>query len=112
MVSVADPVTGSYDVELLLQETLPQFRTGFFSRVEIFPAGLEHSMVVPIESLIDASDRDATVFIYDQGRARLRRIETGLILGAEVVVTLGLEPGDLVITDGARYLKDDMEVEL
>jgi hypothetical protein len=29
-----------------------------------------------------------------------------------VVVTLGLEPGDLVITDGARYLKDDMEVEL
>jgi multidrug efflux system membrane fusion protein len=110
--SVADPVTGSYEVELLLQETLPQFRTGFFSRVEIFPAGLEHSMVVPIESLIDASDRDATVFIYDQGRARLRRIETGLILGAEVVVTLGLEPGDLVITDGARYLKDDMEVEL
>jgi len=108
--TVADPVTGSYEVELLILNSHPQFRTGFFSRVEIFPAQVIRSLVVPVESLLDANDRSAHVFVYEQGRVRRRDIRTGTLLGDHVVVMEGLDQGDQVITEGSRFVKAGEEV--
>jgi multidrug efflux system membrane fusion protein len=114
--TVADPVTGTYEVELLILRSHPQFRTGFISRVEIFPTQVIHSLVVPIEALMDASDQKAHVFVYQegdqgqQGRAQKRNLKIGHILGSNVVVHEGIEEGELIITEGAKYLRADMEV--
>jgi len=110
--NVADPVTGTYEVELLILESQPQFRTGFFSRVLIYPTETNRSLVVPIEALLDASDNRANVYVYEQGKAMMKRIKLGLLLGDRVVVREGLEEGELVITDGARYVRKDTEVNL
>jgi len=110
--TVADPVTGTYEAELLIASDRPQFRTGFIARVEIFPAGTVQSLVVPIESLLDANDHLARVFLFREGKAVARSVRTGRILGSSVVVQEGLEQGDTVITEGARYLRDGMEVVL
>ena len=110
--SVADPVTGTYEVELVILESQPQFRTGFFSRVLIYPTETSRSMVVPIEALLDASDNTANVFVYEQGKAMMRRVKLGLLLEDRVVVTEGLEVGEFVITDGARYVRKDTEVNV
>ena len=114
--TVADPVTGTYESELLILHAHPQFRTGFISRVEIFPTRLSHSLVVPIEALQDANDRKAHVFVYQEGEsglpgvARKRAIKIGLIHGDNVVIKEGLSEGELIIAEGARYLKPDDEV--
>ena len=116
--AVADPVTGTYEAELLILHADPQFRTGFISRVEIYPTLVSHSLVVPIEALQDASDQKAHVFVYQedvqnkQYRARKRNLKTGRILGDNVVVLEGLEEGELVITEGAKYLRANVEVEV
>lgn len=110
--SVADPVTGTYEVELLILESQPQFRTGFFSRVLIYPTEISSSLVVPIEALLDANDNTAKVFIYKEGKAVMKKIGLGSILGDRVVVKEGLEEGELVITDGAKYLRTDSKVIL
>ena len=115
--TVADPVTGTYEVELLILRSHPQFRTGFISRVEIFPTRVSHSLVVPIEALMDASDQKAHVFVYQegnqdhQGRAQKRILKIGHILGNNVVVHEGIEEGELIITEGAKYLRADVEVK-
>lgn len=108
--SIADPVTGTYETELLIPEAHPQFRTGFFCRAEILPNRLNRSLVLPVEAIQDASDNHAVVFLLEDGRAKKRQIRTGKILEDEVVVLDGLVEGDRVITDGARYLKDGDEV--
>jgi len=110
--SVADPVTGTYEVELIILESQPQFRTGFFSRVLIYPIETNRSLVVPIEALLDASDNTANVYVYEQGKAMMRRVKLGLLLEDRVVVREGLEEGELVITDGAKYVRRDSEVIL
>jgi RND family efflux transporter MFP subunit len=110
LASVADPVTGTYEVELLILHTKPQFRTGFISRAEIYPTHFSHSLVVPMEALLDAGDRSAHVFVYSDGKARKRRITTGPILGERVVVLEGLEEGEMVVTEGAKFLNSDTEV--
>jgi RND family efflux transporter MFP subunit len=109
--TVADPVTGTYEAELIIVHPLPEFRTGFISRANIFPRNFLHSLVVPMESLLDASDNSAYVFIYEEGRASRRRIQTGAILNEQVVVLDGIEEGELVITEGAKYVSDQAKVQ-
>ena len=108
--TVADPVTATYETELLILRSLPGFRTGFISRAEIYPSGVRRSLVLPMNALIDATDNSAFVFVYRNGKAEKRRIRTGAILGEEVAVLEGLTEGEPVITDGARYLREGSEV--
>jgi len=108
--TVADPVTGTYLVELRIRQSLSQFRTGFFSRVQIYPTEISRSLVVPVEALLDASDNRATVFIYEQDKAIKKRIVTGSILQDQVVILEGLEEGDLVITEGAKFVTINSKV--
>jgi multidrug efflux pump subunit AcrA (membrane-fusion protein) len=42
----------------------------------------------------------------------MKKIGLGSILGDRVVVKEGLEEGELVITDGAKYLRTDSNVSL
>ena len=109
--TLADPVTATYEAELLILQPLSGFRTGFISRAEIYPSGIRRSMVVPMHSLLDATDNRAFVFVFRDGKAEKRWIRTGAILGEEVVVLDGLSEGELVITDGAKYLREGSEVE-
>lgn len=110
--SVADPVTATYEAELLIHEAHPQFRTGFICRAELFPGERSRSLVVPIESLVDASDRSASVFVYEQGKALKKRLRIGAILNEQVEVLEGLREGELVITEGARFLGGDEQVNV
>lgn len=109
--SVADPLTATYEVELLILHAEREFRTGFISRAEIFPRNSKRSLVVPIESLLDANDNLAHVFLFGEGQAIKRRVRTGAILNDRVVVLEGLQEGELVITEGARYVSEDGRVE-
>jgi RND family efflux transporter MFP subunit len=110
--SIADPVTGTYETELLIHQSQPGFRTGFISRAEIYPSELKRALVLPMHALVDATDKRAFVFVFREGRAEKREIRTGSILGEEVVVLGGLSEGEEVITDGAKYLKEGSEVEV
>ncbi len=110
--TIADPVTGTYEAELMIPHALPQFRSGFISRVQIYPSDTNRSMVVPIEALLDASDHAAIVYTFKDGEATKKRIRTGMILDDAIVVMEGLEEGEMVITEGARYLRKDSKVSL
>lgn len=112
LASVADPVTGTYEVEMMIPGKHLQFRTGFISRVKIFPALTQRALVVPVGILVNASDRQATVYIYINGKAVSRKIRIGQLLGEEVVVLEGLVGDEMLISDGTHYLRDGEEVEL
>lgn len=117
--SGADPETATYESELKILKSHPQFRTGFFSRADIYPAGINRSLVVPLGALINASDYKAHVFVYTttggqaksaKGAVTKRNLKTGRILGDRVVVLDGLEEGEWIVTEGAKFLREDMEV--
>lgn len=109
--SFSDPVTGTYEVEVILPGGHPQFRTGYMARLEILPAVKLHDIVVPVEALQDASDRTAIAYVLVDGRAQKRKLRIGTILGDRVVVKEGLMAGEEVVTSGAAYLHDGDQVE-
>jgi RND family efflux transporter MFP subunit len=108
--TMADPFTGSYEVEMALYRPRPQFRTGFFSRVTIYPLSGETSLVVPVEALLDAQDNLAGIYVWEEGKCVRKRIKTGTVQQGSVVVLEGLKKGDLVVTDGARFIRKGTRV--
>lgn len=110
--AIADPVTATYKAELRILHADPQFRSGFIARAELYPTHTLRAAVVPLESLIGASDKRASVFVYREGQVSKRKIRTGRIIDDLVVVTQGVEPGELVVTDGAKYILKDSPVEV
>jgi len=110
--AVSDPVTGTYEAELLILNAFQQFRTGYIARTMIYPSSIERSLVIPVESLLDAADKSASVFTYLNGQIKKKRIKTGQILDSMVVVVSGLSAGELVVTEGVSYLREDSEVRL
>ncbi len=110
--TIADPVTATYETELLILEARSGFRTGFISRAEIYPAEVKRSLVLPLNALIDATDNRAFVYVNLEGLPEKRGIRTGSVLGEEVVILEGLNEGEEVITDGAKYLSEGSRIEI
>ncbi|MGW8314501.1 MAG: efflux RND transporter periplasmic adaptor subunit [Bacteroidales bacterium] len=108
--TIADPYTGSYEVELSIYRPRSSFRTGFFSRAEIYPSFSVSSLMVPLESLLDAQDNLASVYLWKEDQAVKKRIRTGGIQQGMVVVVDGLKEGDLVVTDGAKFIRPGSQV--
>lgn len=107
---IADPVTGTYEAELQILRADPQFRTGFIARSYVYPTHTSRAVTVPLEALIGANDNRASVYVFKDGELSRRTIRTGRILGDEMVVKEGLEAGELLVTEGARYIVKDSRV--
>jgi len=108
--AIADPVTGTYEAELRILLANSQFRSGFISRAFIYPTLSKSTVMVPLEALIGAKDRRASVYVYGEGDLSRRSIRTGRIVDDLIMVTEGLEPGELVVTEGAKYIREDSRI--
>lgn len=65
---------------------------------------------LPREAVI-GSVRDASVFVVENGVARLRKVELGNIYGNFVAVQSGLSDGDTIVVAGQINLEDGMKVQ-
>lgn len=70
----------------------------------------ESALVVP-QSALQVDQQGVYVLIVDvEGKAQVRRIETGPVKGADIVVKSGLEEGDLVIVEGIQKVRPGQAV--
>ncbi len=80
--------------------------------------GGPRQIVIPSSALV-ARDRgqntqESSVFIVDKEKktVSLRSVKTGPLSGAGITIESGLNPGDLVVAAGARFLHDGQEIRL
>ncbi len=109
--AAADPATGTYEVEIALDDA-DGLAAGLVGRVEIRPAHGAPTTLVPIEAVLEADGDGATVYALsaDGTRAERRRVTVAFIEGNQVAVADGLEGATRVLTDGAAYLDDGAAV--
>lgn len=101
----ADRMTGKFKVEIEIPNPDLKFHSGVIGR-----ARLEKNLVVDVVAI----PRDAVlpgrtgpiVYVVEDDRAVLRRLELGEDQGVMVVVRGGLEPGDLLVVRGQRDLRE------
>lgn len=110
---MADVQTGTFDVELAL-DALPKtgLRSGMIGRADISVPNRQSGVVVPVAALVNINNGVGQVFVVDAGRARLKSVDVGDLIGNKVLLRTGLELNDNVIVAGSAYVNDGQAVAL
>ena len=110
----ADAMSGSYEIELTIDEGERRLISGFVADIDIFPTtGVKHR-VIPIDALVEADGDLGVVYTVDRATARARAVHIVIdyMVDGRVAVSSGLENVNDVVTDGAAYLADSSLVHI
>ncbi len=100
-----------YDLELRVPNPDGKILPGMFVRVDLVKAVFRRALSVPLYAVITQADK-SFVYVEENGRAKRRDVELGILVGWEVQVASGLKPGERVIVVGHRFLDDNQPVNV
>lgn len=108
--SRVDPQTRSVTVRAAVPNEQGLLKPGMFLNVRL-ARGEADMLVVPEESLVPEQG-DVYVYVVSDGTVAKRKIKTGQRRVGAVQVVAGLEPGELVVTEGTQKLRDGARVDV
>lgn len=105
-----DPATRSVAVEVILDNPGHRLRPGMFARARIEIERRDEALVLPREGFITVGGRHYA-YVAEEGKARRREIETGLVEGEKFEVRSGLREGERVIVTDLEKLFEGAGIE-
>ena len=106
-----DPASRTFRVQLILDNTEGQLRSGMFARAR-FLRGERQVLVIPTDSIVRRGGLDGVFVVEEDMRARLRWLKLGRAEGDVVEVLSGLEPGNRLVARPPAELADGRAVEV
>lgn len=103
---VANPMSGTFDVEISLPANDKRIAAGLLAQLAIHPAQGKTYPVIPVEALVSSNGRDGIVFIPRNGKAEKRAVKIHEWNGESVSIYAGLEDVEEIITAGSGFLED------
>ncbi|WP_235972994.1 efflux RND transporter periplasmic adaptor subunit [Luteimonas sp. MC1895] len=105
----ADPVARTYAARVALEEAdAARVALGQSAKVHVTGAGA--ALSVPLSAIQADRDGSASVWVFDQGRVRAARVETGRLGAERAPVTSGLAADDWVVVAGGHLLREGQDV--
>ena len=96
----ADALSRSYPVKLRVDDADSELLPGMVAEVSLWPADGETACILPLH-IVQLDERNRNfVWVNREGKAEQRFITCGDFAGDGVIVTQGLQPGDIVIVKG------------
>ena len=107
---VVDLATRSAPLEISLDNSQHRLKSGMFAKVSLVLA--EHKNVpVILKEAIMGKNSNVYVYIVEDKKAVLKKVNLGIRQGPYFEVLAGLKEGDLVVIMGQQRLRDGAEVE-
>ena len=97
--------TGTYDVEIELQNPDGILKSGMFGEVSFAKEKHEDVLVLPRDAVL-SSENENYVFTVENGIAKKTPVSIGLDTGDRIEVVDGLHEGADVVIKGQTYLSD------
>ncbi len=107
---VANPSSGTFDVEIYIPIQDKRLAVGMLAHVEIIPSPGNTYPVIPIEALVSANGHSGVVYVPHNGHAEKRKVQIQRFEGERVAILSGLENATEVITAGSGFLEDGDEI--
>lgn len=107
---VPEMTTNLYKVELQLESTELQLRTGEFAEIETM-VDERVAVVIPKKSVRKVGEKDY-VFVAKDNIVLQREVITGAIQGEFIEITSGIASGEAVVVRGQSFLKDRSVIEI
>ncbi len=107
-----DPQKGLFKVEAEIFTTGQKKLSGGVNvKLSVVSNAVADQLLIPYDAVY-YEDGQAYVYVYTDGKAVRRDVETGLFNEDQIAITQGLNAGDAVITTWASGLKDGAKVEI
>lgn len=111
--AMADPYTGTFETELLLEGGNYKLVAGFVATVDIYSSSKKRYSMVPVGSITGADGSAGYVYaVSDSGRVVRIKVNIVDMPGDMAAVTGIPENLESVVSEGASYLKDGMKVSI
>ena len=101
----ADARTNTFEVEVLVDNAAFQLKAGLTARVAIQTHVIPSVVMIAQHSVLFRENRKEVFVVGPDKQAEARTVKLGRIVGSEVRILEGLNPGDSLVVSGAQYLK-------
>ncbi len=111
----ADPRTGTFLVEVTLSASQKMIKNGFVAKLKLHPSQQDPYYKINMDALVEGYRNQAFLFIPDETGEKAKRISVvPAYIGAGYFTVLEeqLKAYDYVITEGAAYLEEGMEIRI
>lgn len=111
----ADPMTGTFEVEIAVVTGNYPLRPGFIGQVELFPRNQQGFYKIPMEAIVEANDREVRIFMADTPTQTAREaiLPLAQIHDEFVLVDTTNElPAGLLILAGSAFLSDQAPISI
>lgn len=109
---VANPMSGTLDVELSILSKDKRIAAGLLANVDIVPSGQQEYMTIPIEALVSSNGKNGVVYVPNNGTAEKRKVMIQGFHGEYITILSGLEGVKEVITAGSGFLVDGDKIAI
>jgi RND family efflux transporter MFP subunit len=108
----ADPLTGSFTVEILI-DGAAKFANGMFASAEVLSGDKVESWKVPYEAVLDANGDEGFVFVTNDNKTAVKKaIKIQSFDGNTIHIASGIEGASSLIVSGSAYLTDRSPISI
>lgn len=99
------------DIEIKLPQSV-RLRPGMAAEIELAVAASRNSIVLPQDALVVKPNGSKVVFVIEDSKAVMTKVETGIEANEKVEIVKGLKFGQAVAIAGQEGLKDGAQVKV
>lgn len=108
-----DPNSTTVEVWVETANPKKQLRAGSSAQIAVNAGAIPDAVVVPPAAVVPTPDGGFAVMVVgSDGRAHQKSVQVGIKENGEAQIVSGINPGDMVITNGAYGLPDNTQVKV
>ncbi len=107
---MADPFSGTFEVELTLLDQVQNPVTGLIGTALIYPSQQTVLPIIPYEALVEGDGMSGQVWLIQNQSPQKHWIQIHTLHDRGILVRSGLTAGDTVVIKGGQYIRDDSRI--
>jgi membrane fusion protein, heavy metal efflux system len=106
---VVDPATRTVKIRCLVPNKDHRLKPEMFAKVEVSDGGRRKVMSVASKAVLTDGDRTYVIAATEGNVFRIRRVDVGPETDGRVRILGGITPGEKIVTEGAIFMKREIE---
>jgi len=106
---VLDPVSHTVKLRCVVPNPGNRLKPEMFAKIELTDVGQQKTILLPSKAILTDGERTKVIVASEGNVYRQRVVVVGPEIEGKVRVQTGINPGEKIVTDGAIFLKREME---
>jgi membrane fusion protein, heavy metal efflux system len=108
---VVDSASRTVKIRCLVDNKSRKLKPEMFAKVDVLNAAGHKLILVPAQAVLNDGDKSVVIVASEGNVFRSRRVEVGPDTDGKVRVLTGLHAGEKIVTDGAIFMKREIDTQ-